>query len=274
MLLRAALVALALAAPPSTADPQGSAPPAEADPQGDAGINEPEPEPSADAAEEPAPTDDASDPPPVEAPADDAASSTPAAATEGPARKTVKVRPHRGMTLAGAVITGLGLAGRLGIDVFLGTRAGLRASEPYGTWSVGPFFMATTFSNVPTIVGLGLLGGGAYREGHEAGALRGLLPDRRKRQLGLGLLGGGLGLWALSRAIFYPWVSACRTNGCAYGLLESTYYTSAGLVIAGLRLTLRQAGITRAKHERDADYIHITPVFSPTFRGLALTRRF
>lgn len=198
----------------------------------------------------------------------------PAPAVEAPKRRTVKVHPGRGMTIAGAVITGLGLAGRLGVDVFLGTVADLQPREPYGTWSVGPFFMATTFTNVPTLVGVGLLGGGAYREGHRDGGLRGTLPDRRKKQIGWGLLGGGLGLWALSRALFYPWVRVCESNACAYGWLETTYYASAGLAIVGLRGVAYQAGLGRAKRERDADYIHITPVLSPTLQGLALSGRF
>jgi hypothetical protein len=188
------------------------------------------------------------------------------------------------MTIAGAALTGLGLAGRLGIDVFLGTVADLDAREPYGRWNIGPFFMATVFSNAPTIAGIGLLGGGLYREARAHGRRFQHPPSRRNKRIGWGLLGGGLGLWALSRATFLPWTKACRSNGCAYGYLESSYFLSAGMVIAGTALVARQRGFERAEAYEDANYIEIagrrrrapnvTPVVSPTFQGLSVSGRF
>lgn len=225
-------------------------------------------EPSADLAEA------ESAPPAADEPAPLPAAAPPAEPAPAPARKPAgpKRPAGRGLTIAGGVLTGLGVAGRLGIDVFLATVADLRPSEPYGTWSVGAFFMATSFSNVPTLTGIGLLGAGAYRRGHWDGQ-RGRTPSRARARLGWGLLGGGLGLWGLSRALFFPWVNVCQTNGCAYGYLETTYYASAGLAIAGLTMVTREAGLRRADDEREAGYIRITPLFGPS-QGLALSGRF
>ena len=234
--------------------PEGATHPSESEPA-------PAVEPAATAATESAPA--------AAAPAEPAA----APVTTPPRTPAGRQRPAgRGLTIAGGVLTGLGIAGRLGIDVFLATVAELRPSEAYGTWSVGAFFMATTFSNVPTLTGLGLLGAGAYRRGHWDGQ-RGRAPSPARVRLGWGLLGGGLGLWGLSRALFFPWVNACQTNGCAYGYLETTYYASAGLALAGLTMVTREAGLRRAAHEREAGYIHIAPLFGPS-QGIALSGRF
>lgn len=199
-------------------------------------------------------------------------------------RRRQEARRGRAMTIAGATLTGLGLAGRLAIDVFLGTVADLDAREPYGRWNIGPFFMATVFSNAPTIAGIGLLGGGLYREARAHGRRFRHPPSRRNKRIGWGLLGGGLGLWALSRATFLPWTKACRSNGCAYGYLESSYFLSAGMVITGAAIVARQRGFERAEAYEDANYIEIagrrrrapslTPVVSPTFQGLSVSGRF
>ena len=198
-------------------------------------------------------------------------------------RRKADARRGRALTIAGATLTGLGLAGRIGIDVFLATVADLAPREPFGRWSIGPIFMATTFSNVPTLVGVGLLGGGSYHEARAHGRRFDHPASRRTKRTAWGLLGGGLGLWGLSRALFIPWTRACESNACAYGYLESTYFISAGLVISGVVLVAREAGFSRAQAEGKADYIKLqarrraptlTPVVAPGFQGLSLSGRF
>ncbi|MEZ4383231.1 MAG: hypothetical protein R3A79_18025 [Nannocystaceae bacterium] len=282
----------------ATASPPAAAASAEAEPTTERDATAPlEPEAAPAPIPAPAPAPAPAEAAPTEDPRqEEAAASAPteAPATSAPAddppdprvlrRRRQEARRGRAMTIAGATLTGLGLVGRLGIDVFLGTVADLDANEPYGRWSVGPFFMATTFSNVPTIAGIGLLGGGLYREARAHGRRFQHPPSARSKRVGWGLLGGGLGLWALSRALFLPWTKACQSNGCAYGYLESSYFLSAGMVITGVAIVARQAGFERAEAYEDANYIEIagrrrrapsvTPVVSPTFQGLSLSGRF
>ncbi|HFE47329.1 MAG TPA: hypothetical protein ENJ18_17890 [Nannocystis exedens] len=198
-------------------------------------------------------------------------------------RRHADARRGRILTIAGATLTGIGLAGRIGLDVFLATVADLSPREPYGRWSVGSFFMATTFTNVPTLVGLGLLGGGSYHSARAHGRRFAHRSSRRNKRWAWGLIGGGVGLWGLSRALFLPWTRLCQSNACAYGYLEPTYFVSAGLVISGVVIAARESGFERAEAEEKADYIKLesrrqgptlTPVIAPGFQGLRLTGRF
>jgi len=198
-------------------------------------------------------------------------------------RRRAEARRGRALTIAGATLTGLGLAGRIGFDVFLATVADLAPREPFGQWSIGPIFMATTFTNVPTLTGIGLLGGGSYYQARAHGRRFDHPSSRRTKRTAWGLLGGGLGLWAVSRALFVPWTRACESNACAYGYLEPTYFVSAGLVITGVVLLARESGFARAEAEETADYIKIrarrptptlSPIVTPGFQGLSLSGRF
>ena len=198
-------------------------------------------------------------------------------------RRQAEARRGRILTIAGATLTGIGLAGRIGLDVFLATVADLAPREPYGRWSVGSFVMATTFQNVPTLVGIGLLGGGSYYRARAHGRRFNHPSSRRSKRRAWGLIGGGVGLWGLSRALFLPWTRACRSNACAYGYLEPTYFVSAGLVITGVVLATRESGFERAEAEEKADYIKLhsqrqaptlSPVVGPGFQGLSLSGRF
>ncbi len=198
-------------------------------------------------------------------------------------RRRAEARRGRALTIAGATLTGLGLAGRVGFGVFLATVADLAPREPFGQWSLGPIFMATTFTNVPTLAGIGLLGGGSYYQARAHGRRFAHPSSRRTKRTAWGLLGGGLGLWGLSRALFVPWTRACQSNACAYGYLEPTYYVSAGLVLTGVVLLAREAGFRRAEAEEAADYIKIrarrptptlSPIVAPGFQGLSLSGRF
>jgi hypothetical protein len=82
-------------------------------------------------------------------------------------------------------------------------------------------------------------------------------------------LGGGLSLWAITRAVALPVLRACETNGCAYGYLESTYWLSLGAAVSGVALVGLAAGERRVTR-----HLSVVPTLAPTGPGLALGGRF
>jgi hypothetical protein len=89
------------------------------------------------------------------------------------------------------------------------------------------------------------------------------------RLVGIGLLGGGLGLWALSRALFLPIAEACPSSRCAYTTLETTFWISAGSIFAGAAHLAYATGYSRA-----AARVSVAPSLGPGFAGLGLAGRF
>lgn len=182
-------------------------------------------------------------------------------------------RTGRGLLAAGGVLLGLGLAGRFAIEGFWAGPARLEASEPFGQWSIPNIALFTAFSNVLVVPGLVLTGVGARRHGRwrTTSGTRPADPARTRRhwRLGWGLLGGGLSLWAITRAAALPVLRACETNGCAYGYLESTYWLGAVTVVPGVVLTGLAAG-ERAAARR----LSVVPTVGPGWRGLSLGGRF
>jgi hypothetical protein len=211
---------------------------------------------------------DAADPQPAEAPATTAAPAPevrmPVAAP--PARAA---RTGRGMLIAGGVLTGLGVLGRIGLEVFWSTAAKIVPDDPFPRWSVPNLVFLTNWNNIMFFgPGLGLLTAGAYRRGgHEARS--GRLRDARKmRAVGIGLLAGGLGLWALSRALFLPISDNC-SNRCAYTTLETTFWIGAGATFAGAAHLAYATGYQRGKPT-----VRVAPGLGPGYAGLALAGRF
>lgn len=190
----------------------------------------------------------------------------------GPERQAA-ARTGRGMLAAGGVMLGLGVVGRFALEGFWAGPAALRPDEPFGQWSVPVIMVATSFPNLLVIPGLVTTGFGARRHGawRVATGRRSIDPGRtrRERRIGWGLLGGGLSLWALTRAIGLPVLRHCPTNGCAYGYLESTYWASLGVAIPGAIMVGRAAGERRIDRR-----ISATPMLGPHMRGLALGGRF
>jgi hypothetical protein len=200
---------------------------------------------------------------PVTAPAP-APEVTPVAAR--PARAT---RTGRGMLIAGGVLTGLGVVGRIGLEVFWSTAAKIVPGDPFPRWSVPNLAFVTNWNNIMFFgPGLGLLTAGAYRRGgYEARG--GRLRDARKmRKVGIGLLAGGLGLWALSRALFLPISDNC-SNRCAYTTLEATFWIGAGATFAGAAHLAYATGYQRGKPS-----VRVAPGIGPGYAGLALAGRF
>lgn len=186
-------------------------------------------------------------------------------------------RSGRGLLAVGGVLLGLGAAGRLATEGFWAGPAKLEASEPFGQWSVPDIALFTGFSNVLVVPGLVLTGFGARRHGAWRVA-SGRRPDdlartRLERALGWGLLGGGLSLWAVTRAVAIPVLHACETNGCAYGYLESTFWLSLGTTVSGVALVGLAAGERRAAR-RLAAITTAGPMLGAQGRGLSVGGRF
>lgn len=182
-------------------------------------------------------------------------------------------RSGRGLLAAGGVFLGLGAVGRVAIEGFWAGPAQLEAREPFGQWSIPSIALFTSFANVLVVPGLVLTGFGARRHGTWRAA-SGVQPHdptrtRRNRRIGWGLLGGGLSLWAVTRAVALPVLRTCETNGCAYGYLESTYWLSLGATVSGVALVGLAAG-----ERRVARHLSVVPTLGPTGPGLSLGGRF
>jgi len=187
-----------------------------------------------------------------------------------PASPTTRAKTGRGLLIAGGVLTGLGVVGRIGLEVFWSTAAQIVPTDPFARWSTGNLVFVTNWNNLMFFgPGLGLLTAGAYRRGgHEAG-LGKPRDARRMRLVGIGLLSRGLGLWALSRALFLPIADACPSNRCAYTTLETTFWIGTGAIFAGAAHLAYGTGYSRA-----AAKVSVAPSLGPGFAGLGLAGRF
>lgn len=224
--------------------------------------SEPEPEPEAQ-------TPPASTPPESEP-------TTPAAApgaASDPGTRSRPPRSGRGMLATGGALLGLSVVGRIVVEAFWGGPADLKASDPFGEWSIPVIAFTTGFPNALVVPGIITTAFGARRYGRwrvEQGR-RPADPVRVRRnwRLGWGLTGGGLSLWALTRAVAVPVLRACETNGCAYGYVESTFWLSLGAVVPGVVMVGLAAGERRASPP-----VSIAPMVGSGARGLALGGRF
>lgn len=191
-------------------------------------------------------------------------------ASDGTAAKPgQRPRTGRGMLIAGGVLTGLGVVGRIGLEVFWGTAAQIVPTDPFPRWSVANIVFLTNWNNVMFFgPGLGLLTAGAYRRGKHQAELGGARNGERMRRVGIGMLAGGLGLWALSRALFLPISGAC-SNRCAYATLETTFWISAGAIFAGAAHLAYGTG-----YARNRAALRVAPGIGPGFAGVSLAGRF
>lgn len=151
-------------------------------------------------------------------------------------------RSGQGMLIAGGVLLTVGALYRIGNEAFWGTRVELPPGDRFGRWSVRNIEVNTNLGNLLFVApGFGLLLAGEHRYGRfeaakhrAAGTRRHDIP--RMRRAGFGLVGAGLAVLVLGRAVFLPWTRACTTNVCAYTLLETTYWAGAGMTVAGAAL--------------------------------------
>lgn len=186
---------------------------------------------------------------------------------------TGRVKSGRGLVATSGALLGLGILGRGALEIFWVGPAKLEAREPFGQWSIPTIAFATSFGNALVVPGLVMMPFGTRRLGawrvHTSRVLADEARARRNHVLGWGLLGGGLGLWALTRSIALPVLRRCETNGCAYGYLETTYWLSLGAAIPGAVLVGLSAGERRAKRP-----LSVMPVVDGHMRGLAVGGRF
>lgn len=155
-----------------------------------------------------------------------------------PSSQRTGARSGRGLMIAGGTLLGIGVVGRVAIEGFWVGPARLEAREPFGAWSIPNIALFTAFSNVWVVPGLVLTAVGVARHGRWRRGDPSFVPrpwqGPRARKVGWMLLGGGLGLWAVTRILASPVLRACSTNGCAYGYLESTYWLSLGAAVSGV----------------------------------------
>lgn len=201
------------------------------------------------------------------------AASRPEVATPPAASPVTTVRPHRtgrGMLIGGGVLTGVGVLGRVGLEVFWRTTAGLAPRAPFGEWSVANIAFLTNWNSAMFLgPGLGLLVGGTYRRArHDALPGRGQAA-RRMQRVGAGLLGGGLGLLVLTRALMLPIADACGGNACFYGTLESTFWIGTAATFTGALQLAYARG-----HLRQVSRVQVAPSLGLHFTGLTVGGRF
>lgn len=186
-------------------------------------------------------------------------------------------RSGQGMLIAGGVLLTVGALYRLGVESFWWTRTELPPDDRFGRWSVPNVEVITNLGNLLLVApGVGLLLAGEHRYGrweaarHRAhGVRRQDIP--RLRRTGLGLLGAGLAVIVLGRTLFLPWTHACTSNACAYSLLETTYWTGAGMTLAGAAMATyaRSYDQTWSKGQ-----VRLAPLAGPGLAGLVVGGRF
>ncbi len=199
-----------------------------------------------------------------------------AAPIERPAPRTAE-RSGQGLLIAGGVLLTAGALYRLSVESFWWTRTELPPGDRFGRWSVPGVEVITNAGNLLLVApGVGLLLAGEHRLGRHEAALHRAHGFRRHdtprlRRTGLGLLGAGLAVIVLGRALFLPWTRACTTNACAYSLLETTYWAGAGMTVAGAAMATyaRSYDQTWSKGQ-----VRLAPLAGPGLAGLIVGGKF
>ncbi|MEX1364694.1 MAG: hypothetical protein AB1Z98_16325 [Nannocystaceae bacterium] len=230
-----------------------------------------------------------SSPAPITEPAEPAPIAAPPDYDPPPSRDRALAPPRfrgTGLFVAAGIVGGVGagikLTGTIRAIHIVDTGGG-DGCFGWGNCGFSTMMGHSVFGTPLLTIGAGLLGGGMgmlgrYRAHDElfGNAPRDKKPTRTmplREGLGWGLFGGGVGLWAASRAIG---AFACQTEACLVGTWESTFYVSGAMIAAGMVLG-PYASAHRRYHKRFgklASQLSMTPVVSPTFSGLSLGGRF
>ena len=199
-----------------------------------------------------------------------------AAPSEHPPPRTPP-RSGQGMLIAGGVLLTVGAMYRLGVEAFWWTRTELPPGDRFGRWSVPNVAVITNLGNLLLVApGAGLLLAGEHRYGRmeatrhrQDGQRRADIP--RLRRTGFGLLGAGLAVLVLGRAVFLPWTQRCTTNACAYTLLETTYWAGAGMTLAGAAMANYARGYDSTWSKGQ---VRVAPLAGPGLAGLIVGGKF
>jgi hypothetical protein len=175
------------------------------------------------------------------------------------------------MLIAAGVIGGAGLIVRLAT-----TAAVIRTIRDDGPSPLGITAAGGYLFNPLVATGLGLAGGGMARRGrldaHQE-LFEGIAAERpRRKKLGWGLFGGGVGLWAITRV---AGVTACNTEACAARVWEWGYYLSLAGTVPGVIMGGYASGYDRY-HRRFGHLsdLSLAPIAHRQGFGLAVSGRF
>jgi hypothetical protein len=176
------------------------------------------------------------------------------------------------MLIAAAVVGGTGMIVRVATTVSVIRAMHIEGGLPLTTMVRGAFFYDPLIA-----IGLGLAGGGMARRGsHDAyrATSEGVSVDRsRRKKIGWGLFGGGLGVWVLTRV---AGLTSCRGHDdCTARVWEAGYYVSLAGTVPGVIIGGYGTGYDRYRrrfgHLSD---VRLAPVASRQAWGLALSGRF
>lgn len=254
-----------VAPPPSAAPPPTAAPtppptdvvPPPTDP-GPAVAVEPEPFELVEPEPEPEPIPIPTMPPPT----DDI--------TAAPADVPMPHRSGRGMLAAA------GLLGTVGAIIKLGsTVAAARENRSPDGYAVGTIMASGVFYNPLIATSLGLAAGGmaakGKRDAHRELFMGEPATKPRRRKLGWGLFGGGIGVWALTRALG----SACASQVCVTRVWETGYYLSLAGTVPGAIMGGYASGFHRyQKRFGHLASVKVAPIAHRDAWGLSLSGRF
>lgn len=176
------------------------------------------------------------------------------------------------MLIAAAVIGGSGVIVRVATTVSV-----LRALRIDGGLPMATMMSGALFYDPLIATGLGLAGGGMARRGrldaHQELFEATPAPRARRKKLGWGLFGGGLGVWALTRV---AGVTSCRgSEDCQARVWEAGYYVSLAGTVPGAILGGYASGYD-GYHRRfgHVAQVSLAPIAQRDRWGLALSGRF
>lgn len=175
------------------------------------------------------------------------------------------------MLIAAGVVGGAGLIVRAATTAAVVRAMQSDRASPLGTAAAGGYLF-----NPLIATGLGLAGGGMARRGrldaHQE-LFQGTPAERaRRKKLGWGLFGGGVGLWAITRV---AGVTACGTEVCAAQVWEWGYYLSLAGTVPGVIMGGYASGFERY-HRRFGHLadLSLAPIAHRDGWGLAVSGRF
>ncbi|MEX1362892.1 MAG: hypothetical protein AB1Z98_07190 [Nannocystaceae bacterium] len=175
------------------------------------------------------------------------------------------------MLVAAGVLGTIGAIIKVANTVAVARESRRDPSEP-----VALLVNAGAFYNTFIGTALGLTAGGMARRGRmdaHAELFEGRPATRKRRfALGWGLLGGGVGLWGITRIIGG---TSCGTQVCTARVWETGYYLSLGATVPGSIMAGYATGFRRyRKRFGHLAAVKVAPIAHRDAWGLSLSGRF